>query len=214
MIEHVGRTRVTKQMGMHRLESAELRHAQKHSRNTADTDRLQLVSGVAVPHGEKQHLTLRLVLPYELGAFGQVRIQRSLRVRIQRHQPLFRGKPAHATLPMNKDATLLRPQIFHFDVGSFRNSQPGAVKQFEDEFVALLRHTACTTLLEGGVPYPVVSTIMGWSAATGMRMAKRYGHIGQRSLRDAMELLGKSGIAAESPKNSLKSPSTEDVAVN
>jgi integrase len=77
-----------------------------------------------------------------------------------------------------------------------------------------LRHTACTSLLEGGVPYPVVSTIMGWSAATGMRMAKRYGHIGQRSLRDAMELLGRSGIVAESPKNSPKSASTEDVSVN
>jgi hypothetical protein len=47
-----------------------------------------------------------------------------------------------------------------------------------------------------------------------MRMAKRYGHIGQRSLRDAIELLGRSGIAAESLKNSPKSPSTEDLAVN
>src|SRR5262249_171456 len=41
-----------------------------------------------------------------------------------------------------------------------------------------LRHTACTRMLEGGIPYPVVASIMGWSASTSIRMAKRYGHIG------------------------------------
>jgi hypothetical protein len=46
-----------------------------------------------------------------------------------------------------------------------------------------LRHTACTRLLEGGVPYHVVATIMGWSASTAIRMAKRYGHIGQKKLQ-------------------------------
>ncbi|MGZ4845499.1 MAG: site-specific integrase, partial [Candidatus Angelobacter sp.] len=44
-----------------------------------------------------------------------------------------------------------------------------------------LRHTACTRMLEGGVPYPVVASIMGWSAATAIRMSKRYGHIGQKA---------------------------------
>lgn len=58
-----------------------------------------------------------------------------------------------------------------------------------------LRHTACTRMLEGGVPYPVVASLMGWSAATAIRMAKRYGHIGQKAYREAVELLD--GITIE-----------------
>jgi len=52
-----------------------------------------------------------------------------------------------------------------------------------------LRHTGCTRMLEGGVPYPVVASVMGWSPATAARMAKRYGHIGQKAYRQAVELL-------------------------
>jgi integrase len=35
-----------------------------------------------------------------------------------------------------------------------------------------LRHSAVTRLLEAGIPYPVVASIMGWSASTAIRMAK------------------------------------------
>jgi len=63
-----------------------------------------------------------------------------------------------------------------------------------------LRHTACTRLLEGGVPYPVVSSIMGWSAATAIRMAKRYAHIGQSAMRDAMEVLGRGAYSKRVPQ--------------
>jgi integrase len=52
-----------------------------------------------------------------------------------------------------------------------------------------LRHTACTRMLEAGVPFSVLSTVMGWSAATTARMAKRYGHISQAAQREAMEVL-------------------------
>jgi len=45
-------------------------------------------------------------------------------------------------------------------------------------------------LLEGVVPYPVVASMMGWSASTAIRMAKRYGHIGSKALRDAADVLG------------------------
>ena len=51
-----------------------------------------------------------------------------------------------------------------------------------------LRHTAVTRLLEGGIPYPVVASMMGWSASTAIRMAKRYGHIGSQALRDAADV--------------------------
>jgi hypothetical protein len=54
---------------------------------------------------------------------------------------------------------------------------------------------------------------MGWSAATAIRMAKRFGHIGQKSLRDAMEVLGSGEIEAESLKKSPKSEERQNVAV-
>ena len=53
-----------------------------------------------------------------------------------------------------------------------------------------LRHTGCTRLLEAGVPFSVVATIMGWSPSTTVRMSRRYGHIGQSS-SDAVNALNK-----------------------
>ena len=76
-----------------------------------------------------------------------------------------------------------------------------------------LRHNAVTRLLEGGIPYPVVASMMGWSAATAIRMAKRYGHIGSNALRDAADVLGGLGIPAGFLKKSPKSPEAQDVAV-
>ena len=52
-----------------------------------------------------------------------------------------------------------------------------------------LRHTGCTRMLETGVPFSVVSDVMGWSPSTAVRMAKRYGHIGHTARRDAIEKL-------------------------
>jgi integrase len=52
-----------------------------------------------------------------------------------------------------------------------------------------LRHTACTRMLERSVPLSVVGSILGWSAATTIRMAKRYGHIGDTAKTQALELL-------------------------
>jgi integrase len=50
-----------------------------------------------------------------------------------------------------------------------------------------LRHTGCTRMLENGAPFPLIARIMGWSTATTVRMAKRYGHIGHDALRSAVE---------------------------
>src|SRR6266478_5466204 len=55
-----------------------------------------------------------------------------------------------------------------------------------------LRHTACPRMLEGGVSFHVVASIMGWSATSMLRMSRRYGHIGQGAQRQAVELLGRS----------------------
>jgi integrase len=62
-----------------------------------------------------------------------------------------------------------------------------------------LRHTGCTRMLEAGVPFQVVAELMGWSSATTIRMAKRYGHIGQESLRNAVN-----SIAAAAEKLTQK----------
>jgi integrase len=76
-----------------------------------------------------------------------------------------------------------------------------------------LRHTAVTRLLEAGIPYPVVASMMGWSAATAIRMAKRYGHIGSQALRDAADVLGGMKIPAGSLKKSPKSPEVQNAGV-
>jgi integrase len=76
-----------------------------------------------------------------------------------------------------------------------------------------LRHTAVTRLLEAGIPYPVVASMMGWSAATAIRMAKRYGHIGSKALRDAADVLGGLDITLEPLKKSPKSPQVENASI-
>jgi integrase len=57
-----------------------------------------------------------------------------------------------------------------------------------------VRHTGCTRMLEAGVPFSVVATIMGWSASTAVRMARRYGHIGQAAQRQAVDALSRAGF--------------------
>jgi integrase len=52
-----------------------------------------------------------------------------------------------------------------------------------------LRHTAVTRLLEGGVSFPIVASLMGWSPSTTTKMAKRYGHIGSSAHREAVATL-------------------------
>jgi len=52
-----------------------------------------------------------------------------------------------------------------------------------------LRHTIVTRLLEKGAAFATVAVVLGWSAGTAMKMAKRYGHIGRSAQRQAMALL-------------------------
>jgi hypothetical protein len=49
-------------------------------------------------------------------------------------------------------------------------------------------------MLEAGVPFSVVATIMGWSPSTTVRMARRYGHIGQIAQRQAVNALNQAGF--------------------
>jgi integrase len=52
-----------------------------------------------------------------------------------------------------------------------------------------LRHTFCTRLLERGQGLPILAALMGWSAATTIRMAKLYGHISADVLNAAVASL-------------------------
>ena len=52
-----------------------------------------------------------------------------------------------------------------------------------------LRHTAVTRMLEAGTPLPTVAAIVGWSSSTMFLMSKRYAHIGQTAMRDAVSKL-------------------------
>jgi hypothetical protein len=54
------------------------------------------------------------------------------------------------------------------------------------------------------LPFSVVGDVMGWSSATTIRMAKRYGHIGQPSLRSAVNSIATA--AARLPQKSEKQP--------
>jgi integrase len=75
-----------------------------------------------------------------------------------------------------------------------------------------LRHTGCTRMLEAGVAFPVVAMVMGWSAATTVRTAKRYGHIGHKALRNAVDAISAVGSgpaeSAETPAGPLTIPLT------
>jgi hypothetical protein len=56
-------------------------------------------------------------------------------------------------------------------------------------------------MLEGGAPFSVVATIMGWSPSTAVRMSRRYGHIGQAAQREAVKSLNGAGSGADGAQN-------------
>jgi integrase len=62
-----------------------------------------------------------------------------------------------------------------------------------------LRHTAVSRMLDAGVPIAKVAKIVGWSPATMVRMAARYGHFALKELRSAVESISRAEIQAGSP---------------
>lgn len=105
--------------------------------------------------------------------------------------------PEHFVFPSERygaSGDKFEPTVYDIDptkaIGSWKEAwesvkdDTGVVVRFHD-----LRHACVTRMLEGGAPLSVVAAIMGWSPATTVRMAKRYGHIGQVAQRQAVELL-------------------------
>jgi len=65
-------------------------------------------------------------------------------------------------------------------------------------------------MLEAGVPFSVVASIMGWSASTTVRMSKHHGQIGDRAQRLAVDAL--QGISGDvGAQNRAQSESGEIV---
>jgi integrase len=62
-----------------------------------------------------------------------------------------------------------------------------------------LRHTAVSRMLEAGVTIAKVAKIVGWSPATMVRMAARYGHFTLEELRSAVETISRAEIKEGSP---------------
>jgi integrase len=62
-----------------------------------------------------------------------------------------------------------------------------------------LRHTAVSRMLDAGVPIAKVAKIVGWSPATMVRMAARYGHFALEELRSAVESISRAEIGVGSP---------------
>lgn len=84
-------------------------------------------------------------------------------------------------------------------LGSFKEAwekakkSAGLIVRFHD-----LRHTAVTRMLESGIPLPVVGAVMGWSAATMVRMSKIYGHFADAARREAVDAICASATAENS----------------
>lgn len=91
-----------------------------------------------------------------------------------------------------------KPHVHAFDpersIGTLKvawesaKRKSGVACRFHD-----LRHSACTRLVERGVPLPVIASLLGWSAGATVRMARRYGHITAEAQRKAVNELSSGG---------------------
>jgi integrase len=97
---------------------------------------------------------------------------------------------------------------------AWKNARTAAVScRFHD-----LRHSACTRLLEAGVSFPIVASLMGWSPSTTTKIAKRYGHIGNAAHLDAVRALdpatGKKSVGTKTKEGTVSAESETAKAVN
>ena len=123
-------------------------------------------------------------------------------------------EPEHYVFPAeryglagNTRAAFARTMDPTMPIGSWKTAwtlarkNAGVTVRFHD-----LRHTAVTRMLERGVPLSVVASIMGWSASTMTKMAKRYAHFTLDAQRKAVETLDVVPPAEAAPDTATKRP--------
>jgi integrase len=127
-------------------------------------------------------------------------------------------KPEHYIFPAEKYGLAGDEKVIHSH--STDSSKP--IKSFKEAWEAAkeraevrcrfhdLRHSACTRLVERGVPLPVIASLLGWSAGTTVRMARRYGHISAEAQRQAVAHL-EADHEANADTSSHEQPQTSDV---
>jgi integrase len=105
-------------------------------------------------------------------------------------------EPEHYVFPAEQygQPGVKKPGTYEVDltkpIGSWKTAWKNARKaaevkcRFHD-----LRHSAVTRLLEAGVSFPIVASLLGWSPSTTTKMARRYGHIGSAAHRAAVAAL-------------------------
>ena len=133
-------------------------------------------------------------------------------------------KPEHYVFPAERygaGGDALQPKAYHVDpskpIGSIKEAWEAArlraarilkgeteEADSEEKIAPLacrfhdLRHTAVSRMLNAGIPIAKVAKIVGWSPATMVLMAARYGHFSLNELRDAVESINGAGIEAGS----------------
>lgn len=126
-------------------------------------------------------------------------------------------EPAHYVFPFEKCGAAgddFKPCVWGTDptaaIGDWKEAREAAKRRgkvccrFHD-----LRHTACTRMLESGVPFSVVASVMGWSPSTTVRMTRRYGHIGEAACREAVRVLNGANFHAGVHQNGNQNPAAE-----
>jgi integrase len=76
-----------------------------------------------------------------------------------------------------------------------------------------LRHTACSRMIDAGVPLPKIAKLLGWSDSTTVMMARRYGHFSTSQLREAVETINLQGshLFSHLSDPAVPDPSSYDV---
>ena len=74
-----------------------------------------------------------------------------------------------------------------------------------------LRHSACTRLLEAGVPLMVVGQLLGWARGTVALMAAKYGHVGPKALKNAVKALDPKPVPRPRARRSRAAPTSATV---
>jgi integrase len=100
--------------------------------------------------------------------------------------------------------SLREPSHFVFPAERYGASGDGATVVYDSDPtrpIGRWKEAWESAKIRAGVPFSVVATIMGWSPSTTVRMARRYGHIGQSAQRQAVNALKGADFEGDGAQN-------------